>query len=441
MKILKQTRVGNLITLEIEEDPAKLKEAAEKTMERLSRRVKMPGFRPGKAPKSLVEKSFDKEAVADQAAQDLIADLYPEIIKQAKIDPVDYPKVDIIKQEEGQPLVFKLEVPVYPEVKLGKYKDLKVKKKPTRVSEEEVLAVLGNLQNRFAKRIEITDRGAQKGDTLDIEIGADSAGAPIKRWPRKLQFLPLGAGHISPEFDAQLIGMKAGESKNFTLKFAGNYGVKEIAGKEVNFKVKLDKLTARELSPLNDEFAMKVSRYGTLAELKEELRKSLEEEKKEESEADLKNRIIEEASKAAEVELPEALVRVETDIMLDELKSSLARSNLSLDDYLKGIRKSGEELRSEFKTPALSRAKGKVVLKRVSELENITVTPQDLDEELKLIAKSVNVPAEQYQKSLSHAGRHYIEDYLLRRKALDFLVKNAQIEESLGLARDKEEKK
>ena len=429
MKILKQIRAGNLVTVEVEVDAAQVKEAAEKTLERLSKKVKMPGFRPGKAPKSMVEKTFDTNAVADQAVQDLIADLYPEIIKEAKLDPVDYPKVDILKQEAGQPLIFKLEVVVYPEVKLGKYKGIKAQKKPSLVTEEEVLTVLGNLQNRFAKRIEVADRGAQKSDTLDIEIEAASEGAPIKRWPRKLQFLPLGAGHISPEFDEQLAGLKTGESKTFLLKFPDNYGIKEIAGKEVSFKVKIDKITTRELLSLDDEFAKKVSRYGTLAELKEELKRSLEMEKQEESEADLKNKLIEEAGKTAEVELPEALIRVETDIMLDELKSSLARSNLTLDDYLKGIRKTEEEIKKEFKTPALSRAKGKVVLKKVSELENITVTPQDLDEELKMIAKSINVPAEEYKKSLSHSGHHYIEDYLLRRKALNFLVENAQIEE------------
>lgn len=432
MKILKQERAQNTVTLEIEVDYSQFKQAQDQALVEVGRQVRLPGFRPGKAPKAMVEKALNPKAVEDRAAQNLIAELYPQIIKEAKIDPVDYPSVDILTLEEGQPFSFKLSVTVYPEVNLGKYKGLKVGKKPTEVSEHEILKVLGNLQNRFAKRVEVSDRGIQKEDLIDFEIEADAAGQKIKRWPRKLQFFNVGGGLISPEFDEQLLGLKVGESKTFKISFPQKHLVAEIAGREVNFSIKIDKIQKSELWPLDDEFAKRVSRLGTLAELKEEIRKSLEIEKKEESEADLKNKLVEEASRDAKLDLPEALVRHEADIMLDELKTSLARSNLTLDDYLKSIRKTDEEIRSELKTPASQRAKGKVVLKKIAEAEKITVTPTDLDGEIRMLAKSIGKGEEEYKNSLGEGGLHYILDYLLRRKALDFLVTNAQINKEAG---------
>ena len=430
MKVLKQEHSQNTVTLEIEVDYPQFKQAFDQALAQAGSQVKLPGFRPGKAPKSMVERVFDPKAIEDRAAQNLIAELYPQIIKETKIDPVDYPSVDILTLKEGQPFVFKITVAVYPEVKLGKYKGLKAEKRSALVTEEEVLKTLGTLQNRFAKRVEITDRGVQKNDNVDLEIEADAAREKIKRWPRKLQFFPVGGSLIGPEFDDQLIGLKAGEGKDFKVRFPADHKVPEIAGREVSFKIKIEKIRGAELLPLDDAFAKSISRFGTLSELKAEIRRSLELEKKEETEADLKNKLIDEVSQGSLVELPEALVRIETDILLDELKPSLAHSNLTLQDNLKGIKKDEAELRSELKTPATQRVKGKVVLKKISEIEKITVTPQDLESEIKLLAKSAGRSEEEYKKTLGEGGLHYIQDYLSRRKALDFLMGQAQIKEA-----------
>jgi trigger factor len=429
MKVLKKERSQNTVTLEIEVGYPQFKQAFDLALSQAGSQVKLPGFRPGKAPKSMVEKVFDPKAIEDRAAQDLIADLYPQIIKETGIDPVDYPSVDILTLKEGQPFVFKIIVTVYPEIKLGKYKGLKAEKRPALVTEEEVLHTLGTLQNRFAKRVEITDRGVLKNDNLDLEIEADAAGEKIKRWPRKLQFFPVGGSLIGPEFDEQLINLKVGDSKEFKIKFPTDHKVPEIAGREVSFKIRIEKIRGAELLPLDDEFAKSISRFGTLAELKAEILKSLELEKKEEAEADLKNKLIDEVSQGSQVELPEALVRTETDILLDELKTSLARSNLTLENYLKSIKKNETELRNELKAPATQRVKGKVVLRKISELEKITVTPQDLESEIKLLAKSADKSEEEYKKTLGEGGLHYIQDYLSRRKALNYLIENAQIKE------------
>jgi FKBP-type peptidyl-prolyl cis-trans isomerase (trigger factor) len=331
MKIRSKTREGNKFLLEIEEDYGSFEQAVEKALTEAGKEIRIPGFRPGKAPKEVIERSLDRGALEARAAQNLISDLYPKILDEAKIEPVDYPNVEITQHEKDKPFVFKVAVDVYPEVKLGRYKGLSVEKKEAKIPEEEILKFLGNLQERIAR------------------TGAD--------------------------------------------------------GK-------------KELFPLDDEFAKKVSRFGTLAELKEELREAMLKDRQAEIEADVKNRLIAAASAETKVDIPPGMINREVDIMLDELRSSLAQSNLALEDYLKGIKKEEKTLREELRKSAEVRVKGKVVLRAVAEQEKLTIEPEELEREVKSLA---------LKESLDEGARKYIEDYMLRRKALDFLLEKAKI--------------
>lgn len=336
MKIRSQKREGNKVILEAEEDHSRFKESVEKALIEAGKEIRIPGFRPGKAPRDMVERAVNREFIENRAAQDLIAEVYPKIIEEGKFDPVDYPNIEIVQQETGKPFVFKLSVDVYPEVKLGKYKGVKIEKKPVEVTEHEILELLGKLQERMA-----------------------------------------------------------------------------VTGAEGK----------KELLPLDDEFAKKVSRYGTLAELKEEMRKTLSEEKKAESEADLKNKAIAAASAEAKVEVPLAMTEREVDIMLDELKTSLAQSNLKLEDYLKGAKKEEKSLREEMRKSAEIRIKGKIMLKAVAEAEKMEVSTEEIEAEIKSM---------QIEGKMEGVGRKYVEEYLLRRKALDFIIEKANIREVSG---------
>lgn len=342
MKIVSNKREGNKVYLEIEEDYSLFEQAVNRALAEASREVKLPGFRPGKAPPEMVERAVDRSFLERRAAQDLIAKIYPKIIEETKIEPVDYPNVEILRQEKGKPFTFKITVEVYPEVKLGKYKGLKIEKRAVEITEEEVLKVLGNLQERFAV------------------IGAD--------------------------------------------------------GK-------------KELLPLDDEFAKKISRYGTLAELKEEIRLALLREKTSEVEGEVRNKLIAAVSSEAKVDVPAAMIEREIDIMLDELRTSLAQSNLTLEDYLRGAKKEESTLRDELRKSAEIRVRGKVVLRAVAEAEKMKISPEELREELKSLADSSGQTLEEFEKQLGEDARKYIEEYLLRKKALDFLVEKANIKE------------
>ena len=318
-----------------------LKPQSKKPTTKLAGRSRSRGSVPAKPPGKWLNKPLTAETVVQQAAQDLIGDLYPKIITEAKLEPVDYPNVEIKQLESGKPFIFKLTVDVYPNIKLGKYQGLKVEKKSAAVTEEEILALLGRLQERFA--------------------------------------------------------------------------VTNAEGK-------------KELLNLDDEFAKKVSSFGTLAELKEEVKTTMLKDKEAEVEADLRNKLVAEAITKAEVELPGGMIEREIDVMLDELAGSLSQSGLTVDDYLKGTKKQMDGLRQEMRKAAEGRVKGKVVLKAVAEKEELEVSDEDIKKELNQISLETGQPVDLLEKNFNDSGRRgFMEEYLLRQKALDLLVEKAEI--------------
>jgi len=352
MKITSQKREGNRVVIEVEEQYSEFEKALDQALTQAGREIKLPGFRHGKAPKDLVERAVSREVLEARAAQGLVADLYPRVLEEAKTDPVDYPKVEILEQEKGKPFVFKVSVDVYPLVKLGKYKGLKVDKINAEISGADVERILGNLQERLAA--------------------------------------------------------------------AGPDGKKE-------------------LMPLDDEFAKKVSQHQTLAELKDEVQGAMQRERTAEAEADVRNKLISAVSSEAQVDIPPGMIDREVEIMLDELRGSLAQSALTLEDYLKGIKKEEKALRDELRKSAEIRVKGKVVLREVAEAEKMKISGEEMTEEIKRLAAEAGKSAEELEKGLDNVARRFIEDYMLRRKALDLLIEKAKIK---TLERsEKEEKK
>ncbi|OGC02820.1 hypothetical protein A3H38_06325 [candidate division WOR-1 bacterium RIFCSPLOWO2_02_FULL_46_20] len=335
MKINSQKREGNNVLLEVEVEVSEFKVAVDKTIVRASKEINIPGFRPGKAPREMVERTLDREALEARAASDLISELYPRVIEESKIEPVDYPGVDIVQQKKAMPFVFSVKVDVYPEVKLGKYMGLKVDKTEAAITENEIDKILESLQKRFA-------------------------------------------------------------------------------GKEA-------------LPPLDDEFAKKVSHFQTLDELKKEVREGLLKDKTKHAEADVKDKLVATAVAEAKVDIPKGMIEREVDVLLDELKSSLAQSGLSLGDYLKGIKKDEKTIRAELQKSAEMRVRGKVVLRAVALEEKIKISEEELEREVKNMAAATGENMDELNKRLDEGAKRYIGDYMLRRKALDLIVGNAKI--------------
>ncbi|MCX5725745.1 MAG: trigger factor [Candidatus Saganbacteria bacterium] len=427
MKILKQEREGNKVKLEVELPYSLLEAEKNKAFNEVAAEISIPGFRKGKAPRAVLERNINKDAVTDRAVQNLIQDNYPKVIDEVKIEPVDFPEVNVLRQEEGKPFAFSVSVDVYPEVKLGKYKGIEAKKKDTAVTDNEVENFIKDLQDRFAKLKEVISRGIENDDLVMLDLEASSEGKGIKALSRKGVAISIGKGQITPEFDSELMGLSTGSEKEFKLKMPTDHPIQEAAGKEVLFKVKPIRIAEKELPALDQEFVGKFSTAGSPEKFREETKKRLTEEKIRTAEEEVKNEVVEKVIEEANVEIPDGMIRRETDLMVDELRHSLLREKLTLDDYLKSVKKNEEKLREELKGGATKRVLAKITLRAVSEKENIKVEEEDLGIEIAALAKEEGGEAGEFKEKIGESGKEYIKDYLLRRKALDFLVTKAKI--------------
>ncbi len=423
MKILKKEKQENIVLLEIEVAQDQYDAAKENSLKDAAKKMKIPGFRPGKAPMHIVRQNIDEEVLKRYALEDLISSLYPQILKEAEIKPVDYPKVDIKDIEDGKPILFSLSIETYPEVKLGQYKGLDIKKESDVVSEHDILAHLTDLQNRMATHEEVSDRAIQSGDFIEGDLEAKINGNSVPGLSQKGIRLSVGDEIISAEFDQQMEGLKIGEEKTFSLDFPAGHKIAELAGQTVEFKIIAHKIKAKKLLPIDDDFAKKMGATEGLEKFKEEIRIDLEKNKKQEVEIQFKNKIVEAISKGSQVTAPKVFIEREAKIMLDEMRNSITQSGLTLEKYLAAVGKKEEDLLEEFKQPAEARVKSRLVLEAIGKEEKIEVTNMEVEEDLTLMAQEAGQDPADLLKNADEGLKEYLKDSILRRKALEFVVK------------------
>jgi len=341
LKILSQEKKGNQEILEIEEEYSKLEPNIDKAYVEASKEVKIPGFRQGKVPANLMKKYINEEAVIDRAVQLLIADIYPGIIDSAKIKPVDYPNIEVKKLEKGIPIIFNLKVDVYPEIKLGAYKRINLKKHPMTVSDEDVDKTIDFIRKGYAKQ--------------------------------------------------------------------GNIDEKD--------------------QPLDDEFAKNVSRANTMQELKAMIKANIEEEKKKESELEMRNDVTKKLADIVEADIPKGMVEREIDLMIGDLEASLKRNRMTVESYLSAVKKDMDKLKDEMKGSAEVRVKAKLALEAIAKKEKLEVEQKDIDAEIETMAQHYGKSLEEYKSEISSEAVDSIKEYMLREKAIDFVISKAKVEE------------
>jgi trigger factor len=427
LKIIKQEKSGNKVKLEIEVAYSSFKSMSKRAFDEAASTLAIPGFRKGKAPKNISEQYLNQDAINDRAAQNLISDLYPQIIKETNIEPVDYPNVVVKNLKEKEPFVFSLEVAVYPEVKLGKYKGIKIESESEEVTEKELSDFIGGLRERVAKLEEVVGRGIENEDIVEIDVAASSGEEDVKSLSGNKVGLVIGRGQFTPEFDEQLKGLTVGAEKQFELKIPDSHPVKDVAGKAVKFRVLPKKISRRQLPPLDDEFAKEIANAPSLEEFNKNVKQRLAESKKAQVEAEVKNKSIEEVAKGISADIPEGMIRRETDLMVDELKGTLAKDRMTYENYLRMTRKSEKEVRDQFKKGAEARVKSKLALRAIALKENLELKDEDIDAEIKVLAGSSGEKPDKFRSTVGESGMEYIKDYLLRRKALEFIIANAKI--------------
>lgn len=417
---------GHEGVLTVEVDAEKVNEGLDAAFKKVVKNVTVPGFRKGKVPRVIFEKRFGVEALYQDALDILLPEAYAKAVEEAGIEPVDVPKIDIEQMEKGKSLIFTARVIVKPEVKLGQYKGLEVEKMDATVTDEDVENELKRLQENYAELVVKEDGKIEKGDTAVIDFEGFVDGEPFEGGKAENYSLEIGSGVFIPGFEDQLVGMKAGEEKEIEVTFPEEYHAKELAGKPATFKVKVHEVKEKQLPALDDEFAKDVDdEVETLEQLKEKIRARLEETKKNEAEAALRDAVVEKAAENAEIDIPEVMVKNETDRMLREFDQRLQLQGLNLDLYYQFSGQDEAALREQMKEDAEKRVRVALTLEAIAKAENIEVTEEEVNEELEKMAKTYNLEVDKLKELLG--SLEGVKEDLKWRKTIDFLVEHSKV--------------
>lgn len=426
MKVNWEKTEKNSGVLTVEVDEASVDRALDSAFQKVKNQVNVPGFRKGKVPRQLFEARFGVEALYQDAVDALLPENYSKAVDESGIEPVDQPEVDVEQIEKGKPFIFKATVTVKPEVELGEYNNLEVPDQDVTVTDEDVDKAIEETRERQAE-LEVTEGEAEKGDHLTMDFTGYIDGEPFDGGSAENQNLELGSGQFIPGFEDQLIGVKAGDEKEVVVTFPEDYQAEELAGKEATFQVKVNEVKQKHLPALDDEFAKDVSDFDTLDEYKADLRKQLEERKKEEAEQQKRDTVVEKAAENASVEIPNAMIEQEIDRMLQNLEQQLSMQGMNLDIYKQVSGVDDDGLREQAKSEAEKRVKNSLVLEAIAKAEDVEVTEADIEEELQKMSEQFNRPLEEIQKIFgTEGGSESLKDEIRIRKTVDLLVSNSQ---------------
>ena len=398
------------------------KEALNKSFLKNVKKVKVDGFREGKCPRNIYEKKFGVESLYNDAVDIVLPNLYTEVLKESKLEPVVQPSIDI-KSIDKDGVEIEFTIVTAPEVKIKKYTGLKVKKEKAKITDEEVDKEVERLRDQYAE-IEIKDGKIEKGDTavIDFEGFKDDVafdGGKGENYP-----LEIGSNTFIPGFEDQLIGLKSGDSKDVKLTFPEDYPSEDLKGQKVVFKVKVHEVKARKLPEINEDFFddLGIENVNSLDELKKHLKKDLTEQKEKEIDNKFVDDILEAVRNETTIELPEELIHEEVHRMLDTYDQRLHMQGLSLDQYLKFSNKSIDDLEDELKPEATKNITYRYMMEEIAKLENIEVTDKERDEEAERLAIMYNMTKEELIKAFG--GKDMVGYDLKMRKALEFLKEN-----------------
>ena len=385
----------------------------------------IPGFRKGKAPMQIVEKYYGDEIFYEDTFNEVVPSVYEKELKENNIDAVSHPDIDVKQIGKGQDLIFTAIVQTKPEVKLGKYKGIEIKKVEYNVSDDDINHELGHMQEKNARLITVEDREVQKDDITVIDFEGFVDGKAFEGGKAQNHELTIGSNTFIPGFEDQIIGMKQDEEKDIKVKFPDDYFSEDLKGKDAIFKVKLHEIKKRELPKLDDEFAKDVSEFDTLDELKNSIKEKLEEENKKRVKYETEDAAIKAVCDNVELDIPSGMIETEIDNMTREIEQRLAYQGMKLEQYIQMLGKSMEDFRKEYEEQAKVSVKSRLVLEAIIKAEKIEPSQEQIDEKLKQMAEQYGKKEEELNKN--EGFTNYIKESLKNEKVVEFIVENAKI--------------
>jgi trigger factor len=416
----------NMVKLVIETSPEKFEEAVKKAYEKNKNKINIQGFRKGKAPYAMVVKMYGKEMFYEEAANIIIPDAYEEAANECGFEIVSRPEIDVTQIGSDKPFVFTATVAKKPEVTLGEYKGLEASKQEIEATDEEIDAEIKKEQEKNAKEINIEDRAIVEGDTATIDYEGFVDGVAFEGGKGENHPLVIGSHSFIPGFEEGLIGKKLGEECDVEVTFPEQYHAAELAGKAAVFKCKVNKITAKELPEVDDEFASEVSDYDTLAEYRESIAKTIREKKEADAKTERENELVKKAIENATMEIPDAMIESTARQMGDEFAQRLQMQGMNIGQYFQYTGLTAEKYLEQLKPQAKNRIETRLVLEAIAKAENIEVSDEELDVEMQKMADQYGMELAKVKELFGEDEIKQLSQDLAVQKAITVLTDNAK---------------
>lgn len=386
---VENTENKNEVKLSFVVEAEKFDEAMKKVYAKTAKYFTIPGFRKGKAPMNMVEKQYGTEIFHEDTFNELVPEIYETAIKENNIQVVSNPDIDITQIGKGKDLIFTAIVQIKPEVKLGKYKGIELKKIEYNVSDHDIEHELGHMAEHNARLVSIEDRPVEKGDITVIDFEGSIDGVPFEGGKAEKHELEIGSNTFIPGFEDQIVGMKLEEEKDITVTFPEDYFSKELAGKPAVFKVKLHEIKKKELPKIDDEFAKDVSEFETLAELKNSIKERMQKANEEKAKYEMEDAALKAVSDNVEIDIPSGMIDAEIDNMMKDIEQRLQYQGLTLAQYFTLSGKTEAQVREEMKEQAEKAVKSRLVIEAIIKAEDIKPEEKEVEENLKKWLKTM----------------------------------------------------
>ncbi len=415
---------GNTAEINIEVEVSKFKEGVGKAYLKNAKHFNLPGFRKGKAPQKMIEQYYGEGIFYEDAVNILLPEVYDEAVKALALEPVDRPDVDVVQIGSGKNLILSVKVTVKPEVKLGKYKGIKIKKVEYNVTDDDVEKELSGLRERNSRMVSVEDRAVQNGDIVNIDFKGYKDDVAFPGGEGTSYDLTIGSGQFIPGFEEQLIGSKIGDDAVVNVTFPEDYHAEDLKGASVRFDVKVNGIKVKELPALDDELAKDVSEFDTLDELKTNIRSRLEGQADSKQQAETEAAAIDAVLENVEVDVPECMIDTRIEGMLRDYDMRLTGQGLSLEKYMEMTGMKPDDFKTQFKTKAESDVKATLMLEAVAKAEVVEVSGEELETEYKNLAELYKMPLEDVKKYVAEAE---LSKDLVMKKTVELIVANAVI--------------
>ena len=430
MQIKVNKKEKSQLDIEVEVPVETVEKVFLRAFKKLAYQVEVPGFRRGKIPRKIFEQRYGKEPIKEEAIKELYPLVYKKVLEQEKINPFSYPRMEVIKLSEGEPALIKLEIPLKPEIKIGQYKKIKVKRKKIEVSDKEVTQQLERLQKNYVEYPPLLEnRPTQKGDWLALQMRLVLPDKPFAKTKEENIWYKLGSDQLPPSFHRELLGAKIGDEKIIETTLPPDHPRKDLAGKKLSFNVKVKDIRKEKMPLLNDDFAKKLN-FKDMKSLKEKIKEEIRKIKEKEEEERIKTRIIEKILENSDIEIPSLLIQRGIEDEMDKLKEQLKKRELDLPSYLKQQNMDEEKLRKLFKDKVEMELKTLLLLDEIAKKEKIDVTEEEVDKRLEMMVEGENKKEKIKRLKEELAKKNNLNSIIYRirnEKVIDFLYQQADI--------------